>query len=82
MCQAARHEAFDQEAREQLAAAAMAKLPYATTTSANDNNNNNNNNNEENDTCAHQDDRGALANSPPPGDCGTSGSQVCQRAAP
>ena len=53
----------------------MAELPYATTTSANDND-------EENDTCAYQDDGGALANSPSPGDCRTSHSQVRQRATP
>ena len=76
-CQAARHEAVNQEVREQLAAAAMAKLPYATTTSANDNNND-----EENDTCTNQDDLGTLANPPSPGGSRASGSQVCQRAAP
>ena len=79
-CQAAHRKAVDQEAREQLAAAAMAKLPYATTTSAN--NNTNDNNDEENDTCAHQDDCGALADSPSPGDRGASSSQVRQQAAP
>ena len=76
-CQAARREAVDQEAREQLAAAAMAELPYATTTSANDDNDD-----KENDTCTHQDDRGTLANSPSPGDRCTSSSQVRQQAAP
>ena len=76
-CQAARREAFDQEAREQLAAAAMAELPYATTTSANDDNDD-----KENNTCTYQDDRGALANSPSPGDCGASSLQVRQRATP
>ena len=75
-CQAARCKAIDQEAREQLAAAAMAELPYATATSANDNTNDNND--EENDTCTHQDDGGALADSPSPGDCGTSGPQMRQ----
>jgi hypothetical protein len=77
-CQAAHHEAFDQEAQEQLTAAAMAELPYATTSSANDNDNDN----EENDTCTHEDDCGALANSPSPGDRGASSSQVRQRATP
>ena len=75
-CQAAHREAFDQEAREQLAAAAMAELPYATATSANDNTDDNDD--EENDTCAHKDDRGALADSPPPSDCGASSMQVHQ----
>jgi hypothetical protein len=70
-CQAARREAFDQEVREQLAAAAMAALPYAA--SANDNNND-----EENDTCADQDDGGTLADLPSSGNRGTSSSQVCQ----
>ena len=78
--EAARREAIDQEAREQLAAAALAKLPYATATSANDNTDDNDN--EENDTCAHEDDCGALADSPSPGDRGASGLQVRQRAAP
>ena len=76
-CQAARREAVDQEVREQLAAAAMAKLPYATTTSTNDNIDN-----EENDTCTHQDDPGALADLPSSGGGRASSSQVCQRAAP
>ena len=75
-CQAAHRKALDQEAREQLAATAMAKLPYATA-SANDNTND-----EENDTCAHEDDGGTLADSPSPGDRGTSSSQVRQRATP
>ena len=57
----------------------MAELPYATATSANDDNDNDN---KENDTCANQDDGGALADSPSPGNCGTSSSQVRQRAAP
>ena len=78
-CQAARCEAIDQEAREQLAAAAMAELPYATTSA---NNNTDDNDNEENDTCAHQDDGGTLADSPSPSDRGASSSQVRQRAAP
>ena len=76
-CQAARHEAVDQEAREQLTAAAMAKLPYATTTSANDNIND-----EENDTCTHQDDHGTLANLPSSSSGHASHSQVCQQATP
>ena len=79
-CQAARCEALDQEAREQLAAAAMAELPYATATSANDNTDDNDD--EENDTCPHQDDGGALANLPSPGGRGASSSQVRQRATP
>ena len=78
-CQVAHHEAVNQEAREQLAVAAMAELPYATATSANDNIDNDD---EENDTCAHQDDCGALANLPSPGDCGASSAQVRQRATP
>ena len=57
----------------------MAELPYTTATSANDNNDNDN---EENDTCTHQDDGGTLADSPSPSNCGTSSSQVRQRAAP
>ena len=79
-CQAARREAFDQEAREQLAAAAMAELPYATATSANDNTDDNDD--EENDTCPYEDDGGALADSPSAGGHGSGGSQVRQRAAP
>ena len=79
-CQAARREAFNQEVREQLAAATMAKLPYATATSANDNTNDNDD--KENDTRTYQDDGGALADSPSPGDGSASGSQVCQRATP
>ena len=55
----------------------MAELPYTTATSAN-----NNINNKENDTCAHQDDCGALADSPSPGGRGAGGSQVRQQAAP
>ena len=58
----------------------MAELPYASATSANDNTDDNDN--EENDTCPHQDHRGALADSPSPGDRGASSSQVRQRAAP
>ena len=58
----------------------MAELPYATATSANDDTDDNNE--EENDTCAYQDDGGALADSPSPGDCGTSSSQVRQQATP
>ena len=58
----------------------MAELPYATATSAN--NNTNDHNNEENNTCTHQDDCGALADSPSPSDCGASSLQVRQRAAP
>ena len=77
MCQAAHREAIDQEAREQLAAAAMAKLPYATATSANDNIDD-----KENDTCAHQDDCGALADLPSSGGGHASSSQVRQRATP
>ena len=79
-CQVARREAIDQEAREQLAATAMAELPYATATSANDNTDDNDD--EENDTCPHQDDGGALADSPSPGGRGASSSQVRQRATP
>ena len=78
-CQAARREAFDQEAREQLAAAAMAELPYATATSANDNTDNDN---EENNTCTHEDDGGTLADSPSPSDHSASSSQVRQQATP
>ena len=52
----------------------MAELPYATATSANDNTDDNDD--KENDTCAHKDDHGALANSPPPGDRGASSAQV------
>ena len=78
--QAARREAFDQEAQEQLATAAMAALPYATAASANDNTNDHDN--EENDTCANQDDGGALADLPSSGDCSTSSLQVHQQAAP
>ena len=58
----------------------MAELPYATTTSAN--NNTDDNDDEENNTCTHQDNHGALANSPSPGSRRTSSSQVRQRAAP
>ena len=77
MCQAAHCEAVDQEAREQLAAAVMAELLYATTTSANDDIDD-----EENDTCPHQDDRGALADEAPPNHSCASSSLVRQRAAP
>ena len=76
-CQAACCKAVNQKAQEQLAAAAMAKLPYATATSANDDIND-----EENDTCAHQDDHGALADSPSPSGGCASSSQVHQRATP
>ena len=73
MCQAACHEAVNQEAREQLTTAAMAELPYATATSANDNNNN-----KENNTCTHQDDGGAMADPPSPSSSSASSSQVRQ----
>ena len=76
-CQAACCEAVNQEVREQLAAAAMAELPYATATSANDDIND-----EENDTYAHQDDRGALADPPSPSGGRAGSSQVRQRAVP
>ena len=76
MCQAACHKAFNQEAQEQLTAAVMAELPYATATSAN-----NNNNTKENNTCTHQDDHGALANAPPPSNSHASSAQVHQRTA-
>ena len=56
----------------------MAELPYAATGSANDNHHDS----EENDTCAHQDDGGALADSPSPSGRGAGSSQVRQRAAP
>ena len=58
----------------------MAELPYTTATSANDNTDDNDD--KENDTCAYQDDGGALADSPSPGDSGAGGAQVCQRATP
>ena len=72
-CQAARCKAVDQEAREQLATAAMAELPYATATSANDDIDD-----EENDTYTHQDDRGALADPPSPSGGRAGSSQVRQ----
>ena len=70
-CQVACNKAIDQKVREQLTAAAMAKLPYATATSAN-----NDNNDEENDTCAHQDDHSTLANPPSASGGHASSSQV------
>ena len=73
----ARRKAVDQEAQEQLAAAAMAELPYATATSANDDNDD-----KENNTCAHQDDRGALADPPSSGGGHAGSLQVRQQAAP
>ena len=79
-CQAAHCEAIDQEAQEQLATAAMAKLPYAIATLAN--NNNDHHHAEENNTCTHQNDCGALANLPSPNDGHASSSQVRQQAAP
>ena len=77
MCQVARHKAVDQEAQEQLAAATMAKLPYAIATSANDDIDN-----EENDTCTYQDDPGTLADPPSPGGGCASSLQVHQQATP
>ena len=77
MCQAAHREAINQEAQEQLTAAAMAELPYTAATSANDNINY-----EENDTCAYQDDSGTLADPPSPSSGCASGPQVRQQAAP
>ena len=71
-CQVAHCKAVNQEVQEQLAAAAMAKLPYTTATSANDDNND-----EENDTYTHQDDHGTLANPPSSSSGHASSSQVC-----
>ena len=79
-CQAARCKAVNQEVQEQLAAAAMAELPYATATSAN--NDNDDHSAKENDTCAHQDDHGALADLPSPSSGCASSLQVHQQAAP